>query len=275
MLVNLRREIDPSAIERLYVDESLTIEEIADHFGLGATTIRRRLDDLGIPTRPRGPHPDPNANPARREWSPDLAYAVGLIATDGNLSKDGRHLTVTSADRDMLETLCACLGLENRITPHMGFLRFYYRVQWSDRQFYDWLLSIGLMPAKSLRLGALKIPDEYFADFVRGCLDGDGSIQVYTDRWNTFKNEKYVYERLFVIFTSASLPFLEWLQASIACLIGVSGSIIAIKLQPGHPPCWELKYAKRDSIRLLKWLYYAPDIPCLARKRQRAISFLT
>ncbi|MBI4994022.1 hypothetical protein HZC21_00030 [Candidatus Peregrinibacteria bacterium] len=30
------------------------------------------------------------------KWTPALAYAIGLLATDGNLSKDGRHITMTS-----------------------------------------------------------------------------------------------------------------------------------------------------------------------------------
>lgn len=273
--MNLRREIKPDELKRLYVDDGLTIEEIATRFRCGATTIRRRLDDLGLATRPRGSHPDPHANPARREWSPNLAYAVGLITTDGNLSKDGRHIAMVSADRDLLETFRACLNLDNRITRHIsGSLRMHHRVQWGDHQFYNWLLSIGLVPAKSLRLGTLKIPDAYFADFVRGCLDGDGSIAVFTDRYNTFKNEKYVYERLYMQFTSASLPFLEWLHASIGRMVNVRGSIIARKPQPGHSPYWNLKFAQHDSIRLLQWLYYAPDVPCLARKRDKGLFFL-
>jgi hypothetical protein len=31
---------------------------------------------------------------------------------------------------------------------------------------------------------------------------------------------------------------------------------------------------KNDSIRLLKWKYYSPDVPCLARKRDTAMKFL-
>lgn len=48
-------------------------------------------------------------------WSNELAYAVGLIATDGNLSKDGRHIELTSKDTEQLETFKRCLKLKNRI----------------------------------------------------------------------------------------------------------------------------------------------------------------
>ena len=32
------------------------------------------------------------------EWSPEFAYAIGLIVTDGSLSKDGRHINFSSKD---------------------------------------------------------------------------------------------------------------------------------------------------------------------------------
>ena len=37
-------------------------------------------------------------------WSENLAYAIGLIATDGSLSNDGRHLNFTSKDIDQIQT---------------------------------------------------------------------------------------------------------------------------------------------------------------------------
>lgn len=32
-------------------------------------------------------------------WSPEIAYAVGLLTTDGSLSIDGRHIDFTSKDK--------------------------------------------------------------------------------------------------------------------------------------------------------------------------------
>ena len=275
--MNLRREIDADEIRRLYLDENRTMAELAEHYGCGEATIRRRLDDLGITTHPRGPRLSQFLSESGLvEWSADLAYAVGLIATDGNLSKDGRHMCVVSKDIELLETLRECLNIENSITPHEGgWGDGVYGLQWGSRNFYNWLLGIGLMPAKSLQLGPLIVPDEYLADFTRGCIDGDGTIVTYTDRYNTFKSEKYVYERLFVAITSASYPFLEWLQNSVSRVLGVSGALFLDRdARPNRAAIWELKYAKHESIQLLRWMYYSPDVPCLARKRDKALPFL-
>ena len=112
------------------------------------------------------------------DWSPNVAYCVGLITTDGSLSKDGRHIDFTSKDLDLVECIRRELTLENRIGTkgRGGSSARYFRIQFSNVDFYRWLCSIGLSPRKSLTLGELTIPDDFFADFLRGHFDGDGTI---------------------------------------------------------------------------------------------------
>jgi hypothetical protein len=124
-----------------------------------------------------------------------------------------------------------------------------------------------------LTLGPLAIPDEYFADFFRGCIDGDGTILVYTDRYHTAKREQYIYERLYLSIVSASHAFIDWLQTSVRRLTTVDGSL-SVRQRPGTSRVWKLCYAKAESIQLLRWMYYGPEVPCLARKRAKAEKFL-
>jgi len=184
--MNVRETISESELRQLYFEQHLTQQEIAAHFGCGATTIKRRMLELGIEIRPQGPQPGAHLDFRYRnpEWSAELAYIVGILATDGNLSVDARHITITSKDLDLLETVRDCLKLKNSIGQQRRLLNPYYRLQWGDTSFYNWLVQIGLTPAKSLTLGPLQIPDNFFADFVRGVIDGDGSIGLYTDRSN-------------------------------------------------------------------------------------------
>ncbi len=273
--------VDPDLLRRLYADERLTTDAIAAQLGCGGITVLRRLRKFRIPVRPRGPSPGHSLHRAgvvpqfHTIWSPDIAYVVGLIATDGNLSKNGRTVSVSSKDTDLLETVRRCLHLTNRITPYKGgYGSCCYRVQWGGRQFYNWLMGLGFTPAKSLTLGPLAVPDEYFADFFRGCVDGDGCVLVYIDRYHTAKRMQYVYERLYVSLVSAGRPFLEWMQTTICRLVSVSGAIHDSSGRRQRP-LWVLRYAKAESIRLIGWMYYAPDVPCLARKRAKAERFLS
>ena len=212
------------------------------------------------------------------EWNALLAYAVGLIATDGCLSSDGRHVIMRSADLQLLHTFKKCLGISNKITETFndGYAKKRaYRIQPSMVQFYRWLLKIGLTPAKSHTIGAINIPNKYFRDFLRGHLDGDGSITIYQDRYNTYKNPKYIYQRLWLRFISASKKHIEWLQNKVNELTGVDGHRWTSKQKDKkHVSMSVLKFGKRDSIRMLNWMYYEKNIPCLLRKYEKAKPFL-
>jgi len=271
--------IGPATLRRMYVEELRTTDQIAAHFGCSGTTVRRHLRRFKIPVRPRGPcvgriRSRHGFAPTFPRWSADVAYVVGLIATDGNLGRKKPVITLVSKDTDLLETVRRCLGLIVPIKSHSGGYGDQCRhLAWHDRSLYEWLRGIGLTPAKSLTLGPLSVPDEYFADFFRGCIDGDGSIRVYTDRYHVPKCERYVYERLYVSIVSASRAFIEWLCTTVSRLTGVTGSL-TVRHRPGAHPLWMLRYAKAKSIRLIVWMYYSPTVPCLARKRSKAERFL-
>jgi hypothetical protein len=211
------------------------------------------------------------------EWTPELAYVVGLLTTDGNLSKDGRHIAIKSADLRLLRTIKKCLNLSNKITKtkNDGWAKkSYYRLQFSKVQFYRWLLKIELFPNKTYTIGTLRVPDQYFRDFLRGHLDGDGDIDVYKDYYNTFKNPKYIYDRIFVRFRSASRRHMEWLRSKIFNILSIKGHLNGEGRNSSKTTMWILKFGKKDSLKLLSWLYYSPNVPCLKRKRKIAERFI-
>ncbi|MDP3794541.1 MAG: LAGLIDADG family homing endonuclease [bacterium] len=209
----------------------------------------------------RGPAPQMKVS---TDWSPELAYAIGLIATDGNLSIDGRHINFTSKDKDLVETFRRCLRIDNIIgTKSRGgsSLKQYFQVQFGDVHFYRWLLSVGLMPRKSLLLGPLAIPDHLFFDFLRGCFDGDGTIYAYWDpRWQS----SYM---IYINFVSASRNYLLWLQSIILRLAGTKGHF-----KPGKRSLI-LAFAKRDTYVLFSKMFYKEKLPCLQRKFVKAKIF--
>lgn len=209
------------------------------------------------------------------KWTPKLAYAIGLLVTDGNLSGDGRHITFRSCDLEQIKNFQKCLGLKVKIgapAPLGPDRKTCFRLQFGGVQFYRWLLKIGLFPAKTYDIGPIQIPEQYFRDFVRGHLDGDGTITVYQDYYNTYKNPAYIYTRLFIRFISASKVHMLWLQDMIQKLLGIKGDLATVKpADSSRVSMYQLKFMKKESIKLLSWLYYSPDIPCLNRKRLKAI----
>lgn len=193
------------------------------------------------------------------KWSPEFAYSLGLLVTDGNLSSDGRHFDFTSNDREQLENLMKCLGIKVKI----GYKTSGYtnkkqtRIQFGDVNFYRFLLGIGFMPAKTKVIARLDIPDIYFFDFLRGHFDGDGTFYSYWDpRW---KSSFMFYTE----FVAASKEHIIWIQDRIIRLLGISGRIT----KSIHNSVYRLKYAKAGSLKLLRKMYYNDDVVCLSRKR--------
>ena len=197
-------------------------------------------------------------NMGRFRWSVNLAYAVGLITTDGSLSKDGRHIVLVSKDIEQINNFAKCLKITNKISLHTSNYNpsgKYYHIQFSNVELYRILIGLGLTPNKTRTLAALKIPDSYFADFLRGHLDGDGNISVVS-------HKESQYPQLRLRFCSASINHLEWMKSSVSKLYNISGGFIS---KPNKNTQY-LIYAKADSIKLLELIYYYGVKYFLSRK---------
>jgi hypothetical protein len=202
------------------------------------------------------------------QWSPEFAYAMGLLATDGCLSKDGRHIDLTSKDREQLRNFLLCLKSNNKIGMKRSSLgKKYLRVQLGDVNFYKFLLGIGLMPKKTKIISEVKIPNKYFFDFLRGHFDGDGTFYSYWDpRWRS----SYMF---YTALVSASKNHIQWFQKSIFKLLKIKGHIT----KSVNDSAYQLKYAKAESLKLLSKLYYDSNVICLYRKRlkiRKALSII-
>lgn len=194
------------------------------------------------------------------EWSPNFAYAIGLLTTDGNLSPDGRHIVFTSKDKELALNFKKCLKINNiigRKSEKRGRVKKYLRVQFGDVIFYKFLLTIGLMPNKTKIISNLDIPSEYFFDFLRGHFDGDGTFYSYWDpRWKS----SFMF---YTVFVSASKNHINWLRKMVFNFIKIKGHIT----KSVNDSVYQLKYAKAESLKLFPELYYDKDIVCLSRKR--------
>jgi hypothetical protein len=207
----------------------------------------------------RGPKPKKIID---TKWSTNLAYAIGLIATDGCLSGDGLLVDLTSKDKEQLENYLLCLNTKLKIgKKYNGIGGEAFRVQFKNRIFYDFLLSIGLTQRKSLTMGKLNIPEKYFFNFLRGCFDGDGCTYSYWDpRWRS----SYMF---YISFASGSKKFVSWLQDEIYKRLKIKNHMSIHKKKEGKNPYYQLKYSKYSAIKLIKEMYKGKNKICLKRKR--------
>ena len=116
------------------------------------------------------------------------------------------------------------------------------------------MIHIGIYHAKSKTIRAIDIPQKYFADFLRGRFDGDGTFYVYWDkRWpNSFGFK--------TAFASAIPPFVLWLKGRLAKLYKVKGY-----LHQG-PGVLNLEYTKGDSKKIFHAMHYDTNNLCFSKK---------
>ncbi|MFH1189665.1 MAG: LAGLIDADG family homing endonuclease [Candidatus Omnitrophota bacterium] len=175
----------------------------------------------------------------------NLWYLVGLITSDGCLSSDGRHIDITAKEFDFLEKIKKAIKINNKIGAKSGGNKqISYRIQIGNKNFYNFLLMVGLTQKKSLTLRSLNVSRKYFVDFLRGLIDGDGCIR----KWIHPFNHK---EQWSLRVCSGSAVFLKWLRNTTEYLLNVKG-----KIHRDTDRLWILKYGKMAAREIAEKCYY-------------------
>lgn len=200
-------------------------------------------------------------------WTHEFAYAIGLLASDGNLSPDGRHINLTSQDKEITEHVRSIFAIDNKIGRKSrggSNIKKYYVLQFGSKQFYAFLLSMGLTPAKSKTLRSVDVPDNFFGDFMRGCIDGDGNISEATH-----PESRHIQLRLRI--ASASHEFLAWMLAEHRRIWHIKGGWI---YNDKKKSVESLCFGKSDSIEILRRVYKYKSQYYLKRKYAIATKYL-
>mgnify|MGYP003301850677 CR=1 FL=1 len=190
--------------------QTMKYSEIAEHVGLTERQVRGKLNNMGY-TKIR----EFNKGYFNNIDSELKAYFLGFIFADGWVVHNKQTATyefgmeLQSSDKYILESLNKELGGVHIITHsnptqrvicgvlsnigHMDRLRIY------SKEFVEDLMKCGIVPNKTYNYELPVFPMEYFFDFLRGYIDGDGCYS-------------YVKNRLYMSLTCASENILRWIQ---------------------------------------------------------------
>ena len=86
-------------------------------------------------------------NKVKLVWNNNFAYVIGVIATDGNLSPDQRHICITSKDYEMVVNCRKCLKIKNNIGRKArggSEEKKYFILQFGDKNFFEFEKRIPL-----------------------------------------------------------------------------------------------------------------------------------
>jgi len=111
-------------------------------------------------------------------------YLLGAFITDGNVSyqksstpnKTYYSCEIKSADYEWIERISKICGENLKLTKASNSLCLRLRIH--NTAIGEWLVNHDCIPNKTLCVKFPNIPDQYLADFIRGCWDGDGSVSL-------------------------------------------------------------------------------------------------
>jgi len=114
-----------------------------------------------------------------KNWSKQMAYVLGFIVADGCIVKgtykgysDALKFGVNKRDADILEKIKRALGSGHRLSFCGDAVHFCI----TNQTIVNDLKQLGIIYRKSLHEKIPAIPEIFKKDFIRGVVDGDGSI---------------------------------------------------------------------------------------------------
>ncbi|MEK7503524.1 MAG: hypothetical protein AAB577_00910 [Patescibacteria group bacterium] len=170
---------------------------------------------LGLARKRNAPRIKVNENYFRK-WSTKMAYLLGYILADGCIIKgtykgysDALKFGVQKRDIDILEKIKKELESEHTISfnKNAAYLSI------TSQRIVDNLKKLGIIYRKSLREKIPKVPRRFEKDFIRGIVDGDGSVALGKDGypqlgacggWRTMKFIRNYFLRKFKIYSKIS-----------------------------------------------------------------------
>lgn len=235
---------DLAAINNLYVNEGKTLKEIGVIFGTKSDTISKKLKEMGVPI---------NWSRVNRTFKHDFfetidteekAYFLGLLTADGSVvlnSERSPNICLELVDKDVLEMLKTVTGTKTPLYKgcREGRNPTYTWSVRSDKMASD-LSKHGVVPNKTTQLEHLstEVPDNLFRHYVRGLVDGDGSIYYSLDKWH-------------VSFTGKNKVFVDSVQDSFKLLTGKQNRKKVTEYAGVH----KITYSGIDAVTLCNKLY--------------------
>jgi hypothetical protein len=194
-----------------------------------------------------------------RVWTPGMAYVLGYWWADGCMrikSNTGAHeIEIASNDRDHLETIAQTIGGNfdlRKVSVHSSC----YKIIFCSKEMYRDLKTLGGTPRKSMTIGFPEVPTALLPHFVRGVVDGDGTLS-----WNAGKPILQVY--------SGSRQFLNGLIAAVE-----RGTGIPAPAPQKNRDNWTVKWSTVRAKCLAAWLYTNNPGLALDRKASIAAQFI-
>lgn len=169
-----------------YLKEGWTLKEIAEKFHSKSNTISKYIKLWGYEIKRKGTISNRrlNENYFSKIDTEIKAYFIGLLFADGSviLGKNGRSSSISleliETDKNILDLLKKELNSDGNLYYNKRKNRqngtFTFSVR--NQKIADDLSKFNIIPNKTYKANKIVVPVGFEKDFLRGFIDGDGSI---------------------------------------------------------------------------------------------------
>lgn len=266
----LLNEEDKREICKLYLG-GLTSTEIYEQYykhKVGCQeTIQKVVRDNGI-ARKGGYKNLMDHNYFETIDTPDKAYFLGLLLTDGNVHYDKRQanrqpsiqISLKGEDIDIIEKFKQEVKADNKISVYTGDGRFECVFIVHSLKMAQDLEKYDIKPQKTFLINKMpEVPRQYTRDLIRGIFDGDGTVYILTKdnklRFGFYGTHNLVDDIINFLHCEINLPLNKITDKDTVSFI---------------------TFGKMEQIcSFYNYIYYSPDVTCLKRKRDKFEKYLS
>jgi len=208
-----------------------------------------------------------------KDWTSEMSYILGFVVADGCVGvkgirkRDGGKryfFNITSKDKLHLgkikRAMIAHQKIGSKISGYTGRKDCYF-IQIGHQEICKDLINLGILPRKTHNLNSIKVPKQYFPDFVRGFFDGDGTVYIYKVN-NT--------PQIKAGFISVSLPFITGFNQQLCASLNIPQKAIhkTVDKRGNETAQYNICFYVDDCERLTNFMYGNSTSLYLSRKRQ-------
>lgn len=246
--------IEETDLHRMYNEEDMSMQMIANYYGVSLGVIWSRFREYGIQSK--------TLSEAHRQyainedffkiWGKEQAWLYGWAIGDGNFTDPTIfRFNLQRGDREVLEKIKVILKSEHPIYNGICYDKRYKK---SYHKSYIGFTSMKLV-ADLKKLKYSDIPNEYLPDFIRGFFEAEGT-------WIRDKNRVQFGLR----FAQKDRTILDWIWATLKGNNIVDNGGMAKDRTSGS---WTLKFGLHDAIKLYHFMYNNCGNLYLKRKKER------
>lgn len=171
--------------KQLYLQEEYSLTKAAQIAKLDRGTFSANLKTEGFEIVNKQNETKFNPNVFKTVSTEEQAYWLGFLYADGYVAKDSNiiELSLKTSDKKHLEKFRDFLGF--RSTKHIFQDAVRCRLSFANKELKEDLMKLGCSPQKSLTLTFPPqdiVPPQFQLDFIRGYVDGDGSVMLNAKR---------------------------------------------------------------------------------------------